>query len=153
NLSYDGKGLHARQRLNRDLKSNSEAHVTSNLDKFEGALSSLRSFQLRTTITRENLDLLYDSLLATLGSTGYKMFVSHHASPLRAMHFGEADIDKLGAVYARVVDTLAAGQEYEKLLRLRNIRNWVNTIHAGKTRQIACGAGVSYLTVSATGRY
>lgn len=153
NLSYDGKGLQAAQRLNKDKISDSEALVTRKITQLSEALQTLRHFQIRATITRGNLDKLYPAILDTLSSTNYKMFVSHHATPLRSFAFTADDIDKLGSVYKRVIDHLLEENEFEKLLRLRNIKNWIDTIHRGRTKQMACGAGVNYLTVSTEGRF
>jgi uncharacterized protein len=152
-VSYDGKGLQAKQRLNKDKTTNSETLVEKKLATFATQLGELREMNLRATIQRDNIEMLEEALLATLTSSTFKLSVSHHATPLRAFQFNEADVDKLGVVYKKVIDRFLAEEAYEKLLRLDNVKRYVKTIHAGKTRQYACGAGVNYLTVSVAGDF
>jgi uncharacterized protein len=153
NLSYDGKGLQARQRLTKDKTHNSESLVERKLASFTTQLGELRAFLLRATVTKANLDLLEEAIVSTLTARNFRLMVSHHATALRSLAFGDADIDKLGAVYQRVIDRFLAAGDYERLLRLDNLKGHLQTIHRGKTAQIACGAGVNYLTVSTAGRF
>jgi len=152
-VSYDGKGLQAKQRLNKDKTTNSEALVERKLAAFATQLGELRDLTLRATIQRDNIEMLEHALLETLTSTTFKLAVSHHATPLRAFQFNESDVEKLGVIYKRVIDRFLAEAAYEKLLQLDNVKRYVRTIHAGKVRQIACGAGVNYLTVSTAGDF
>lgn len=152
-VSYDGKGLHARQRLNKDLVSNSETMVEKRLGKFREQLESLKDFRLRTTISRENLDVLEDAMMATLNTYNFKMYVSHHATPEKPVCFEQADIDALGAIYERVIDRFIAAEKWEDIFRFENTVKLMKLIHSGKTGVYACGAGINYLTVSATGNF
>lgn len=151
-LSYDGKGLQKKQRLTKD-GGDSETMVERKLAAFGTQLDSLRSLILRATITRENIGLLEDAILSTLTSQNLRLAVSHHATALRQMQFTEEDIDHLAAVYKRVVDRLVATEDWDKLLRLDNVQKHLDRIKNGRTGQIACGAGVHYLTVSSSGAY
>ena len=153
NLSYDGKGLQARQRLNKDKASNSEALVQKKLAVFGEQLAQLREFRLRSTVTRENLDQLEDSLLHTLSSSNFKVLVAQHATSINGMKFSKEDIDEVGVILRRVIDRCLDGGDYARLLRLDNLKQTIRTIHRGKTGGMACGAGVHYLTVSVGGGF
>ncbi len=152
-VSYDGKGLHARQRLNKDLVSNSETMVEKKLNKFSEQLGTLKDFRLRTTISRENLVVLEEAMVATLNAYNFKMYVSHHATPAKPMCFEKEDIDALGAVYDRVINRFIASEKWEDIFRFENTVKMMKLIHSGKTGVYACGAGINYLTVSATGNF
>jgi uncharacterized protein len=151
--SYDGKGLQAKQRLNKDETTNSEALVERKLTAFAGQLAALRDFKLRATVTKENLDLLEEAIAGTLTARNFRVVVAHHATPLRALQFGPADIAKLAAILGRVVDRLLAAGDFARLLKLQFIRSYVGMLHKGVTGGMACGAGVNYLTVSAEGGF
>jgi len=153
NLSYDGKGLQARQRLNKDKISNSETLVEKKLAVFGEQLASLREFRLRSTVTRENLDQLEDSLLHTLSAGNFKVLVAQHATSINGMKFSKEDIDQVGAILRRVIDRCLESGDYARLLRLDNLKQTIRTIHRGKTGGMACGAGVHYLTVSVGGGF
>ena len=153
NLSYDGKGLQARQRLNKDKISNSETLVEKKLAVFGEQLASLREFRLRSTVTRENLDQLEDSLLHTLSAGNFKVLVAQHATSISGMKFSKEDIDQVGAILRRVIDRCLESGDYARLLRLDNLKQTIRTIHRGKTGGMACGAGVHYLTVSVGGGF
>lgn len=152
-ISYDGKGLHARQRRNKDLISNSETLVEKRIGKFRDHLQALKDFRLRTTISRENLDVLEDAMVATLNSYNFKMYVSHHATPEKPNCFEKEDIDTLGGIYERVIDRFIESEQWEDIFRFENTVKFMRLIHTGKTGGYACGAGINYLTVSATGKY
>ncbi|MCX6111639.1 MAG: SPASM domain-containing protein [Proteobacteria bacterium] len=153
NLSYDGKGLQARQRLNPDKVSNSEALVERKLALFADQLSQLREFRLRATVTRGNLDLLEESLLHTLSANNFKVLVAQQATEVKGLKFSKEDIDAVGAILRRVIDRCLESGDYERLLRLDHLKQILRTIHRGKTGGMACGAGVHYLTVSVGGGF
>lgn len=152
-ISYDGKGAHAKNRLNKDKVSNSEALVAKKLKAFETQLSSLKSFRLRSTVTRDVLDLTEEAIIHTLNSYNYKLSVARHADSSSRLAFSLEDIDKLTGIMARVVEELLAQKDYAKLKKFEAIMGFVRSIHRRKTRQISCGAGVNYLTVSVEGVY
>lgn len=152
-ISYDGKGLHAKQRLNKDLKSNSESLVEKKLSRFKEELGQLRSMVLRTTVTKKNLPLLEEAIVETLTSQNYRFAVSHHSTPEEVLRFTDEDIEELGHIMGRVVDRLLAKEDYETIMKIDNIKKYVMTIHKGKVRQPACGAGLEYLTVSTSGNF
>lgn len=152
-ISYDGKGIHAKNRLNKDKISNSEILVEKKLKNFETQLSTLKSFRLRSTITRDVLDLTEEAIVQTLHSFNYRLSVSRHADKAERLAFTLADIDRLTGIMARVIDRLLESKDYEKLMRFEAIMGFVRSLHQGKTRQISCGAGVNYLTVSVKGGF
>jgi uncharacterized protein len=152
-ISYDGQGLHAKQRLNKDKISNSQALVERKLANFHDQLAAMRGMTLRTTVTKGNLDLVEEAIVATLTSQNFRLAVSHHATALQRLAFTLADIERLGAIYRSVIDRLLAAGDHERLLKLDNVTKYVQTIKHGRTGQIACGAGVSYLTVSVEGDF
>ena len=153
NLSYDGKGVHAKQRLNKNKVSNSEALVERKIAAFGDQLSALREFRLRATVTKEALPILEASLVETLTTKNYKLFVAHHATSERGVEFSSDDIDFLGQVFKRVIDRFLASSDYACLLKLENIQQAVRQIHRGKTGGMTCGAGINYLTVSVGGSF
>lgn len=150
-ISYDGKGVHRKNRLNKDKVSDSEALVAKKLKAFETQLSQLKSLRLRSTITRDVLDLTEEAIVHTLNSFSYKLSVARHADSSSRLAFSLEDIDQLVGIMSRVVDRLLAEKDYAKLKRFEAIMGFVRSIHQRKTRQISCGAGVNYLTVSVEG--
>jgi len=152
-LSYDGKGLQAKQRLTKDRIHSSEALVERKLEAFKEQLGKLRDFRLRATITKANLALLEEAIVTTLTARNFRTVVAHQATPLRALAFGAADIERLAEIFRSVVDRLLAAGDLERVLKLENIGAAVRMIHQGRTHELACGAGVSYLTVSAEGAF
>lgn len=152
-LSYDGHGLQARQRLSKDKVGNSEALVERKLKAFDEQLHKLRSVLLRSTVTRANLDILEESIISTISSHNYRLAVYHHATAIKSQQFTPADADKLGQIYQNVIERLLATGDFERLLRLENVKKHLLNIKEGKTGAKACGAGVNYLTVSAEGHF
>ena len=152
-ISYDGKGVHAKNRLNKDKVSNSEALVAKKLKTFEAQLQQLKSFRLRSTITRDVLDGTEEALFDTLNSYGYRLSVARHADSSSRLAFTLEDIDKLSGMISRIVDSLLQAQDYEKLKKFEVVMGFVRSIHRRKTRQLSCGAGVNYLTVSVEGSF
>jgi uncharacterized protein len=151
--SYDGKGLQDRQRFLKDRKTSSRAIVERKLEAFKEAFGKLRDFTLRTTVSRENLDLLEESLLSTLTARNYKLHFSRNATAEQAAAFADADIDKLGCILKGIVDRLLEAEDYPRLMRINNLRQRVRSIHKGTTNEITCGAGINYLTVSVEGNF
>jgi uncharacterized protein len=151
--SYDGKGLQDRQRFLKDKKTGSGTIVERKLEAFEDALGKLRDFKLRTTITRNNLHLLEESLLATLTARNFKVYLSRHATSDSASAFTDADINKLGSILKSVVDRLLEERDYAKLLRIGNLQQRLKNIDKGTTGMTACAAGLRYLTVSVEGNF
>lgn len=151
--SYDGKGLQDRQRFLKDKKTGSGAVVERKLEAFNEAFGKLRDFTLRTTVSRENLGFLEASLLSTLTARNYKLHFSRNATAEHGAAFSDADIEKLGDILRGVVDRLLEERDYARLMRIDNLRQRVIGIHTGKTNEIACGAGVNYLTVSVKGTF
>ena len=152
-ISYDGHGLQARQRLNKDKETNSEQLVERKLKAFEEQLGALQSLVLRSTVTRKNLDILEESILSTLTSHHYRLAVHHHATAFKTQQFGPDDVRQLNEIYTRVIDRLLAKEDFDGLLRLENVKKHVASLESGKTSGKACGAGVNYLTVSAEGAF
>ena len=153
NLSYDGKGVHAKQRLNKDKLSNSEALIERKIAAFGDQLATLREFRLRATVTKDALPILEAALVETLTTKNYKLFVAHHATSERGVEFSREDVDFLGQVFKRVIDRFLAASDYARLLKLENIQQAVRRIHHGKTGSMTCGAGINYLTVSVSGSF
>lgn len=152
-ISYDGHGIQARQRLNKDRQSNSEALVERKLAAFKEQLANLQNFKLRATVMRQNLDLLEDALVTTINAQNVRLMISMHSTAANGMRFTDEDIDRLGEILERVVDRYLAARDFDRLLKLENIRLGVQKIHHGYTGARSCGAGLTYLTVSAAGRY
>jgi uncharacterized protein len=151
--SYDGKSLQDRQRLLKDKKTGSGAIVARKLEAFQDALGKLRDFKVRTTVSRENLHLLEESLLNTLTATNFKLYFARHATSESAAAFTDEDIDKLGNILKSVVDRLLEERDYAKLLRVGNLRRRLKNIDKGTTGEMSCSAGVNYLTVSVEGNF
>ncbi len=152
-VSYDGKGIHAKNRLNKDKVSNSESFVEKKLKNFETQLAALKSFRLRATITRDVLDHTEEAIVQTLHSFNYRLSVARHAEKSERLAFTLSDIDRLTGIMARVIDRLLEAQDYDKLRKFEAIMGFVRSLHQGKTRQTSCGAGVNYLTVSVDGAF
>jgi len=152
-ISYDGKGIHGQQRLNKDKVTNSEALVTRKLEAFKDELQRLRQIRLRATITTKTLDRAYEAMVSTLSSHTYRLAVARHADDMRDFAFTEQDIDKLATITTQIIDELLEQKDYERLTRLENIMKTVRSIHFGETQRMLCGAGVHYLTCSVTGRF
>jgi uncharacterized protein len=152
-ISYDGRGVHAKQRLNKDKTSNSEALVTRKLEVFREKLGELRQLRLRATVTKATLDHVEEAIVATLSSHDYRLAVARHADNMQAFAFSDEDIAKLSAITSKIVDTLLAQKDYKRLTRFENIMKTVHAIHRGHTHKMLCGAGVHYLTCSVSGSF
>lgn len=152
-ISYDGQGLHAKQRLNKDKVSNSEALVTRKLESFRTELEKLRQVRLRTTLTKATLDAAEEAMITTLSSHTYRLAVARHADNMRAFAFSDEDIEKLRAITTSIVDTLLDQRDYARLVRFENIMKTVRAIHEGHTQKMLCGAGIHYLTCSVSGAF
>ena len=153
NWSYDGKGLQNRQRLLKDKKTGSENLVERKLAAFGEALHQLRDIRLRTTVTRESLDGLEESIISTLNSKTFKLHVARHAAEGKTLAFTDDDVATLGGILSRIVDRLLEEKNYDKLLRLTTLNQQIRAIHRGDTGKFACGAGIHYLTVSVQGTF
>jgi len=152
-ISYDGKGLHSKQRLNKNLTSDSETLVERKIKSFVNDLKDLRGISLRATVTKQNLPLLKKAILNTLTSENYKIYVSIHSTAEEALEFGPDDIKNLGSVFNEIVDTHIASGDYESLLRIGNLSKFIDKIHHGRIKEMACGAGLDYLTASTSGQF
>jgi uncharacterized protein len=125
--------------------------VEKKLKLFQNQLSQLKSLRLRSTITRDVLDMTEEAIVHTLNSYDYKLSVARHADSSSRLAFTLEDIDQLVGIMSRVVDRLLAAKDYGRLKKFEAIMGFVRSIHQRKTRQISCGAGVNYLTVSVDG--
>lgn len=161
NWSYDGKGLQEKQRpLAPKLKDpagskgpSSEALLQEKLARFSTQLGTLRGLQLRSTVMKENLGDLEEALLHTLTSHQYRFLMGYHATSMKSLAFGPADVALLGKIYHRVIDRLVEQGNFEALLRFEPLRGHLSKIKKGNTRQMFCLAGVNYLSVSSTGKF
>jgi uncharacterized protein len=153
NMSYDGKGLHAKQRLLANKINNSESMVERKINKYKEALSELKSMQLRATVTAKNLDYLKDAILATLNSYQFRFLVGYHATPMRELAFTEEDVNKLATILEQVTDDLLDRGDFETLLRIEPLRGHLGRIHKKKIKQAFCGAAINYLSVSTVGKF
>lgn len=151
--SYDGPGLQDRQRLLADKSSGSGAMIERKLASLAESLKDLRAFRLRTTVTRANLDHLEESILSTLTSKNYRLAVARHASKTPQHMFTADDIAKLEAIYTSVVNRFLSLGDYKRVLAIGNLRERMRAIHHGETGQMACAAGVHYLSVSVSGKF
>ena len=152
-ISYDGPGLQDQQRRTPAQLGGSAAWVERKFSTFREQLTALRDVTLRTTLTKKHLDLAEEAIIGTLSAQTFKVAVTHEASAVRALAFTKADIDRLVAVYQRVIDRLLSAGDYQRLLRLDHLKHHLRRIHRGKTGDTGCGAGLSYLAVSASGGY
>ncbi len=152
-ISYDGHGIHAKHRLNADRRSNSEKLVEKKLQDYRDQLQTLREFDLRATLRRENLEQLEEVIVHTLTSMNFTWSFVRHASSMIGQKFTLADAEKIGAILSRVVDRLLAARDYDKLMRLGNLRSYLHKMHHGVIQDSFCGAGVDYLSVSTSGKF
>lgn len=151
--SYDGHGLQDRQRLLPNKQSGSASLIEGKLKNLAKSLDELRALRLRTTITRAHLDKLEESILSSLSSQNYRLAVARHATNMREHMFTPDDINTLGEIWQRVVDRLLAAGEYAKLIKIGNLRERMRAVHHADTKQMACAAGVNYLSVSVSGKF
>ncbi len=154
NLSYDGKGVGDKQRfLQAKGATNATALIKQKLARFESGLNALADFRLRGTITKANLPLLKEAILDTLTSTNLKFFLSHHGTADTAREFTKEDAGTLVYILREVHDLLIAEKSYSQLLRLERLRDHMRKFKYGVTGGLTCGAGLSYLSVSALGNF
>lgn len=151
--SYDGKGLHAKHRLTKDGKSNSEALVQKKLELIKQKIQDPKKFEIRATITRENVDLFEDAVIDILTKQNCKFMFVLQAEKPGPKSFKVNDIEKLGKILERIVNRFLESKDYKKLLRLGNIRGHISRIHKGWACLPYCGAGVDYLSVSTSGKF
>ncbi len=152
-VSYDGKGIQAKQRLMPDKKNNAEALVERKLAAFSEQLQALRGFTLRGTIRREALPQLEPALFDIINSKTFKFSFNRHAAPHGTGHFTMDDVKSIDAALSHVSEALVAEQRYADVLRLGNLRQHMAAFHHGEVNQNFCGAGIHYLSVSTRGRY
>ena len=151
-ISYDGKGLHAAQRLNLDKTTNSEALVEKKLKTYEKELQKIPGFGLRATIHKDNIPLVREALFRTLNEKQFEYtFVRNSEKGERGYSFEQ--VRELATIFSEVVDSLLGAERYDQILRIGNIRSNVNKIHTGQVGNSFCGAGTNYLSVSTTGAF
>jgi len=151
-ISYDGHGVHAAQRLNKDRVSNSEELVERKLRSIEDQIRELDGFQLRGTILERNAALLEDAITSTLNDLPHA-FMATLATQSSRYSVAKAAIDSAQAVTARVVERYLAAREYDKIRRLKSLWGQVSRIHRADRGSMTCGAGINYLSVSTKGEF
>lgn len=152
-VSYDGKGLQEKQRLSVQGDSVLAGAVESRLNRLQDDLGRLRSFNLRSTISRAHIDDFATSVLATLNSHNYALSFARVASKHRKDIFTPEDVQHLSRAYDRVIDTLLGDQDYPKLLRILNLKQQILRLHQGSPRKSYCAAGLNYVSVSTAGKF
>jgi uncharacterized protein len=151
-ISWDGHGVHAKQRLNKDRVSNSEEAVARKLKALEKDLLELESFQLRGTVLEKNAALLEEAITSTLNDLPHAFMVTL-ATQSSKYDIAKPAIDKAMVVTEQVVERWMAAGDYDRLRRLKSLWGQVSRIHRADRGTMTCGAGVNYLSVSTTGGF
>jgi uncharacterized protein len=149
-VSYDGHGLQAAQRLNKDKVSNSEALVERKLKLLQEQLLEVKDLILRGTVMPNNLHLMEEAVAMTLSSLPHAFGLTiatargnfEHASTL---------IEEGATVLERVVDRILETKDFGKLRRLVFLWDQIVSIRDRKRGQKTCGAGISYVSVATDG--
>lgn len=148
-VSYDGKVL---QETQRTKNAQVAEQIERKLKIFEEKIHQLRSFYLRTTVSREHLDSFAQNILETLHSHNYRLHYARVSNRTEQERFHLEDAEKLGTLWRLVIDRLVEEENWAALLRLGNFRNHLRKIHRGQA-QAFCGAGLNYVSVSTIGRF
>jgi uncharacterized protein len=151
-ISYDGHGLQAAQRLNKDKVSNSEALVERKLKTLEEQLLKVKDLVLRGTVMPSNLHLMEDAVATTLSSLPHAFGLTI-ATTRGNFERASALIEEGALILEKVVDRILANQEFEKLKRLVFLWNQIVSIRDRSRGQRTCGAGVSYISVATDGSF
>lgn len=152
-LSYDGKKIQEKQRLNMDYKTNADKLVRTKLNRYREELKKLDQFKIRSTIAKDNLENVKEGLSTNLDDYPYKMSFSRVASDEEKHKYSLDDIKKITIALNEMVEEYLTTQQYNKILRFGNIGGFIRSLHNGAIHQKACGAGITYLSVSTTGKY
>ena len=150
-ISYDGKKETASKRVKIDRKTDSRQDVEKNLELFRAQLDALRKCDLRATLCRDDVDELEKTILATLRSQNLRWSYVRHATDVVKDQLTQSEAHKVGKILERVVDSLLENKDYQRLLKLGNIKVHIHDIYKGKTQQRFCGAGLNYASVSSDG--
>lgn len=148
-ISYDGRELQDTQRTQNPQLA---ALVEKKLQRFEESLHALRSFQLRTTVSRKHIDSFARNILSTLNSHQYRIQYARVSSAASRERFLPEDADKLNALLTQMVEHLIEEKNWTHLLRIGNLKSLIRKIHFGRM-QAFCGAGINYLSVSTSGAF
>ena len=151
-LSYDGKSIHNRQRLNLDQKTGSEAVVRKKLNLLGAELEKLRRFQVRGTIQAKNMALAEEAVADAATKLPHAAMLSLAADD-RPFAEAKADLDLMLQATAKTIDNLMQQQDYTKLKRMTAVWQFVAQLHHGTYRGLTCHAGVNYLSVSTSGEF
>ncbi len=154
NLSYDGRGLGEHQRFAKEKNQFSPTDlILKKVISFADGLNALKDFRLRGTVTKENLNYLKHAVLDTLTSTNFKVFLSHHGTEDRAREFNEDAADTYAGIMRDVHDLLLQEKDFQRLFRIERLVENMRKFLRGKTGGMTCGAGLSYVSVSASGEF
>lgn len=148
-VSYDGKSLQSVQRTHNTQLT---GRIENKLQKFEADLLKLRSFQLRSTISRAHIDSFAINLLNTLNSFQYRIQYARVSSNHKRELFTLEDAKKLSALLEEVVEHWIDEKDWNTLLRIGNFKSMIRKLHYGQEEPF-CGAGINYLSVSTRGRF
>lgn len=152
-ISYDGPKVQDIQRKGVTSNYSSDKILRKKLDNFSTALSKL-STKLRATLTNETIDHYIEGIAAQLQdfSDCHTLAFRNAASSDNKL-FSVEDANKLNEAFDHIVESLIQNQQFEFLAKLKNAIAYLPLIKVGKRHVAACGAGLSYISVSTTGSY
>lgn len=151
-ISYDGHGLQAAQRLNKDKVSNSEALVERKLKLLETQLLEINDLILRGTVMPSNLHLIEEAVATTLTTLPHAFGLTI-ATARGQFERASQLIDEGALILEKVVDRILETKDYAKLKKLVFLWDQVISIRDRKRGQKTCDAGVSYVSVSTEGSF
>ena len=152
-ISYDGPVAHDHQRGTINQKYSSEKLVKKKLDRFATELKLIQS-KLRATLTTKYLEKYVDGFLKQLDDhKGCFEFAFRNAASSGNKLFSVEDAETLNKMLLKVTDYLLDTNQLDKLKSVRNIVSYIPYIHRGSRHLSACGAGISYISVSTSGEY
>ena len=151
-ISWDGHGVHAKQRLTKDKIANSETQVFRKLAQLQNQILELKGVQLRGTVMEQNIPLMEEAIVQTL-STMPHAYMSAVATQSSEYHIALPGMHETQSIVRRVVMRLLDEKDYDKLKRFRTIWQSVSKIHRRERRTMTCGAGVNYFSVSTSGKF
>lgn len=157
-VSYDGDGVQDRQRCfkadsSRGIIRGTERVLEEAIYKLHEKKKDFSSIYLRGTLLKESIPALESVITSTLFSKLIPFTLVPETTNDKGLIFTEADIAKVEQIYRKICFDLIADKDYDVLSLFAPIMSKMDCLHHGKISRPYCGAGLNYISVSASGRY
>lgn len=152
-VSYDGQTAQKKQRLNLNRQENKKDFAAERLKKFEGELSKLKGFKIRSTISSSLLDSFESDLKAIKDNYSHHVGFNRVATNDVNLKYTLDDAKKMMDSFERLAINLLREKQYEQVLSLDNVGGFIKIVFGRYYLSKTCGAGLSYISVSTKGKF